>query len=77
MKPFGKAMKIGQFQNQGEKGILSSFLVNYSGTAHSAIGVSPAQMMFWDGYLSNLPHKSLPDQEINTAKISDQNEKHW
>ena len=46
VKPLGKAMKIGRFQNQGEKGTLSSFLVNYYDTPHSATGVSPAQMIF-------------------------------
>ena len=46
MKPLGKTMKISQFQNQGEKGTLSSFLVNYRDTPHSASGVSPAQIIF-------------------------------
>ena len=46
MKPLGKAMKIGQFQNQGEKGTLSSYLVNYRDTPHSATGASPAQIFF-------------------------------
>ena len=32
-------------------------------------------MIFRAGYRSNLPHKSLFDQEINTAKIRDQNKK--
>ena len=75
VKPLGKAMKIGRFQNQGEKGTLSSFLVNYCDTPHSATGVSPAQMIFRDGYRSNLPHKSLSDQKINTARLRDQNKK--
>ena len=39
-------MKTGQFQNQGEKGTLSSFLLNYSDTLYSATGLSPAQMLF-------------------------------
>ena len=73
MKPLGKAMKIYQFQNQGEKGTLSSFLVNYRDTSHSATGVSPAQMIFQDRYRSNLPHKSLSDLEINTPRIRYQN----
>ena len=68
-------MKICQFQNQGEKETLSSFLVNYRDTPHSATGVSPAQMIFWDGYRSNLPNKSFSDQEINTTTIRDQNKK--
>ena len=46
IKRLGKAMKIGQFQNQAEKGTLSSFLLNYSDTLYSATGVSPAQMVF-------------------------------
>ena len=32
-------------------------------------------MIFRAGYRSNLPHKSLFDQEINTARIRDQNKK--
>ena len=43
-------MKIGQSQNQGEKGILSSFLVNYRDTPHSGVDVSPTQMIFRDEY---------------------------
>ena len=42
MKSLGIAMKIGPFQNQGEKGTLISFLKNYRDTPHSATGVSPA-----------------------------------
>ena len=42
MKLLGKAMKVGQFQNQGGNGTLSSFLVNYGDTPHFATGVSPA-----------------------------------
>ena len=41
-KPFGKAMKIGQFQNQSGKGTLSSLLVNCGDTPHSATGIFPA-----------------------------------
>ena len=63
-------MKIGHFQNQGEKRTLSSFFVNYRDTPHSATSASPAKMIFWDGYRSNLPQKSLFDEEINTARIS-------
>ena len=32
MKPLGKAMKYSQFQNQGEKGTLYLYLVNYHDT---------------------------------------------
>ena len=38
MEPLGKTMKIGQFQNQGEKGTLFSFLVNYRDTPQSRTG---------------------------------------
>ena len=34
-----------------------------------------AQIIFWDEYHSNLPHKSLSDQKISTARIRDQNKK--
>ena len=71
MKPLGKTMKIGQFQNQGEKGTLFSFLVNYRDTPQSRTGVSPAQMIYREGYRSNLPNKSLSDQGINTARFRD------
>ena len=63
------------FKIQGEKKPLSLFLVNYCDNPHSATGVSPTQMIFWDRYQKNLPHKSLSDQEINTARIKDQNKK--
>ena len=46
MKRLGKTTKTGQFQNHGEKGTLSSFLLNYSDTLYSATGLSPAQMIF-------------------------------
>ena len=68
-------MKIGHFQNQGEKRTLSSFLVNYRDTPHSATGVSSAQMIFRCGYQGNFLNKSLSDQEINTARLRDQNKK--
>ena len=56
MKPLCKAMAIVQFQNQREKGALSSFLVNYRDTPHSTTGVSPVQIIFTgDGYRINLP----------------------
>ena len=71
MEPLGKTMKIGQFQNQGEKETLFSFLVNYRDTPQSRTGVSPAQMIYREGYRSNLPNKSLSDQEINTARFRD------
>ena len=51
------------------------FWLNYCDTSHSATGVSLAQMIFQDGYQSNLLHKSLSDQEINTARIRDQKKK--
>ena len=75
MKTLGKAMKIGQFQNQGEKGTSPSFLVNYRDTSHFATGVSPAQMIFGEEYRSNLPHKSVSDQGINTSRIRVQNKR--
>ena len=75
INPLRKTTKIGHFQNQGEKRTLSSFLVNYRDTPHSAIGVSSAQMIFRCGYQGNFLHKSLSDQEINTARLRDQNKK--
>ena len=53
------------------KGTLSSYLVNYRDTPHSATVASPMQMIFRDGYRSNLSHKSLSDHEINTARLRD------
>ena len=35
------------------KGTLSSYLVNYRDTPHSATVASPMQMIFRDGYRSN------------------------
>ena len=32
-------------------------------------------MIFWNGYQTNLPHKPLSNQEINTVRITDQNKK--
>ena len=76
MKPLGKAMKIGHSQNQIETKTLSSFLVNYRDTPHSATGVAPAHMMFRDGYRSNLPHKSLSEEQIKTARQKDSDKKY-
>ena len=64
-------MNIGYSQNQREKKILSSFLVDYRDTSHFVTGVDPAHMIFWDGYRSNLTLKSLSGKEINLARLRD------
>ena len=50
-------------------------MVNYCDTPHSVTGISPAEMIFRDGYQNNLPHKSLSDRVINIAGIKNQNKK--
>ena len=64
MKPLGKTIKIGYSQNQGEKKTLLSFLVNFCDTPHFATSVAPANVIFQDGYSSNLLHKSLYEKDI-------------
>ena len=54
LKPLGKVMKIDHFQNQRANVTSSLFLVNYRDTPHAVKGVSPAQIIFRDGYQGNL-----------------------
>ena len=63
------------FKIKAKRELYLHFWLNYCDTSHSPTGVSPAQMIFQDGYQSNLLHKSLSDQEINTARIRDQKKK--
>ena len=70
-KPLGKAMKIGHFQNRNETETLNSFLVNYRDTPHLSTGVAPAHMIFRDEYRSNLPHKSISEEIVVSARDTD------
>ena len=71
MKPLGKAMKIGHANKIAEKETLSSFLVSYRDTPHSSTGVSPAAMLFRDGYRSQFPHNKLTESAVLHARSQD------
>ena len=64
MKPLGKTMKIGNMQNLPEQETLSAFLTSFRDTSHDSTGAPPTDMLFWDGYRSNLSHKQTPDGKI-------------
>ena len=71
MKPLTKAMKIGHLQSKNEVETLNSLLVNYRYTPHLSTGVAPAHMLFRDGYRSNLPHKSISEEVVFSARDTD------
>ena len=73
MKPLGKAVKIGHLQNKDENETLNSFLINYRDTPHLSTGVAPAHMLFRDGYRSSLPHQSISDKIVSSARETDIN----
>ena len=50
MRPLGKAMKIGSRTGAAEKESIRSLLLSYRQTPHPSTGISPASMMFRDGY---------------------------
>ena len=68
MKPLGKAMETGHLQNKNEAETLNLFLVNYRDTPHLSKGVAPAHSLFRDGYRSNLPHKSISEEVVLSAR---------
>ena len=71
MKPLGKAMKIGMNNLASETDTLQSFLQTYRDTPHSATGVAPGNMIFRDGYRSDLPRRSLSADRIVQAQQLD------
>ena len=56
---------------KNEAETLNSFLVNYRGTPHLSTGVAPAHMLFRDGYRSNLPHESVSEEFVLSARDTD------
>ena len=71
MKPLGKAMKIGFKHKASEQDSLQSFLQTFRDTPHLSTAVSPAGMLFRDGYRSNLPRKSVTDEVVRNARAVD------
>ena len=71
MKPLGKTMKIGHLQNKNEAETLKLFLVNYRDTPHLSTGVVSAHTLFRYGYRSNLPHKSVSEEVVLSARDTD------
>ena len=68
MKPLGKAMKIGFNHKASEQDTLQSFLQTYRDTPHISTTVSPASMLFRDGYRSNLPWRGASVDDIKQAR---------
>ena len=71
MKPLGKAMKIGFHHKSSENDALQAFLQTYRDTPHSSTKVTPAAMLFRDGYRSNFPRKSITEDEVRRARGKD------
>ena len=71
MKPFGKAMKIGNMQNLPQQETLSAFLTSYRDTPHVSTGVPPVHMLFRDGCRNIFPHQQIPDDKTREARQTD------
>ena len=68
MKPFGKAMKMGNMQNLPEQETLSAFLTSYRDTPHVSTGVPPTYMLFRDGYRNNSLHQQISSDKTREAR---------
>ena len=75
MKPLGKAMKIGFNHKADEKETLHSFLQSYRDTPHPSTTISPASMLFRDGYRSNLPLRHASNKDVESARAIDADNK--
>ena len=75
MKPLGKAMKISNYNGNGDKQVIQQLLSNYRDTPHPATNVSPGSMLFRDGMKTSFPRTTLLESDIKRARKHDEDEK--
>ena len=76
MRPLGKTMKIAHNQHVPEKQALEQLLCNYRDTPHPATGITPANMLFRDGYRTTFPRTSISDDQVTAARVRDTERKY-
>ena len=75
MKPLGKTVKIAIGTNKPINNAVNDLLISYRSTPHQATGIAPGAMMMRGGYRSHFPITAVKDDEVEKARIKDEESK--
>ena len=75
MKPLGKALKAAFYNRDCAQEAVDNLLKAYRATPHPATGVSPGDMLFRNGYRSDFPPTTCPDEDFQAGVEKDREQK--